>query len=253
MDQTTPSATARNKRPKQHLNPICTSAQSRENTKTTNKKFMADHAKNWTLNVPLCSTHQKSERTKIKAQPTKKERQKRITNRHTAKSRRRREIGSNDPRRDSKARAAKATPKSYLYISTKPGKQKTTAKNYGRPRENWTLSVPLQHAKKRKRTKKRSATNRGKAKKRKTSSHIAKPRRGVEIRSNDPRRSSKAKATPKFYLYIRTKPGKQKTTKPKLMADRENNWTLSVPLHHTTKTKKTKRNQQRKSKKQKNE
>ena len=180
----------------------------------------------------------KSERTKIKAQPTKKERQKRITNRHTAKSRRRREIGSNDPWRDSKARAAKATPKSYLYISTKPGKQKTTAKNYGRPRENWTLSVPLQHAKKRKRTKKRSATNRGKAEKRKTSRHIAKPRRGVEIRSNDPRRSSKAKATPKFYLYIRTKPGKQKTTKPKLMADRENNWTLSVPLHHTTKTKK---------------
>ena len=67
-------------------------------------------------------------------------------NRHTAKSRRRREIGSNDPRRDSKARAAKTTPKSYLYIGRKPGKQKTTAKNYGRPRENWTLSVPLQHA-----------------------------------------------------------------------------------------------------------
>ena len=67
------------------------------------------------------------------------------------------------------------------------------------------------------------------------STHIAKPRRGVEIRSNDPRRSSKAKATPKSYLYIRTKPGKQKSTKPKFMADRENNWTLSVPLHHTTK------------------
>ena len=146
LDQTTPSATARTKRPKQHLNPICTSAQSRENTKTTKKKFMADHAKNWKLNVPLCSTHQKSERTKIKAQLTKKERQKRITNRHTAKSRMRREIGSNDPRRDSEARAAKATPKSYLYIGTKPGKQKTTAKNYGRPRESWTLIVPLQHA-----------------------------------------------------------------------------------------------------------
>ena len=85
------------------------------------------------------------------------------------------------------------------------------------------------------------------------STHIAKPRRGVDIRSNDPRRSSKAKATPKSYLYIRTKPGKQKSTKPKLMADRENNWTLSVPLHHTTKNAKGQKNKKRKVEKEENE
>ena len=95
---------------------------------------------------------------------------------------------------------------------------------------------------------KKSATNKGKAKKRKTSRHIAKPRRGVKIRSNNPRRNSKAKTTPKPYLYIKTKPGKQKTTKLKFMADRAKNCTLSVPSQHTTKNakgKKAKRNQQK--------
>ena len=69
----------------------------------------------------------KAKGQKSKAQPTKKERRKRITNRHTAKSRRQKEIGSNDPRRDSKARAAKATPKQTQPTEEKQKKRKTSS------------------------------------------------------------------------------------------------------------------------------
>ena len=44
LDQTTQGGTARLERPKQHLNPICTSAQSRESKKQQHK-IMADRAK----------------------------------------------------------------------------------------------------------------------------------------------------------------------------------------------------------------